>query len=111
MKLKITLEEARVLVLRSLNLPTDTEITITRGTATVIPEIRKLINDIESMDYQSSGKISAIKRFRVAADTGLAESKWVVENWDKVKSFMLKKRRFPIFTGAYHNGTLSLSMS
>lgn len=108
MKLKLNLDEARILVLRALNLPSDTELVFTR-IPSLLPEVRRLIKDIEDMEYRSSGKISAIKRFRESVSGfGLAEAKWAVENWDTVKSFMQKKKRFPKFTGDYHGGTLTM---
>lgn len=108
MKLKLTLAEAKILVLRALNLPSDTEIVFTK-IPNKMPEVRRLISDIEDLEYRSSGKIAAIKRFRETVPAGLAdEAKWAVENWDTVKAFMLKKKRLPNFSGDYHGGTLTM---
>ena len=102
MKLKVTPEEAIILVKRALNLPSDTEVVITRAkSAGKLREIRDLIAEIDSLDYSASDKITAIKRFREKVPSGLAEAKWSIENWPKVKEFMLKKRRWPLFDGRY----------
>ncbi len=108
MKLKLTVAEAKILVLRALNLPSDTEIVFTK-IPSKMPEVRRLIEEIERLDYKSSGKILAIKKFREIVPTGLAESKWAVENWDTVKAFMLKNKRLPLITGNYNVGTLVMS--
>lgn len=110
MKLKLTLDEARILVTRALNLPSDTEIVFARRPNRNMPEIRSLIQSIDGMDYRASGKIPAIKRFReVVATAGLAEAKWTVENWETVRTFMLTKKRFPTFTGNYNDGTMAVA--
>jgi ribosomal protein L7/L12 len=101
MKLKVTTEEAIILVKRALNLPSDTEVVITRFKPNQLKEVRALIAEIESLDYSASDKIRAIKRFREVVGGGLAEAKWSIENWSKVKEFMLKKRRWPLFDGRY----------
>jgi len=107
MKLKLTLAEAKILILRTLNLPSDTELVFTR-VPNVLPEIRRLIKDIEALEYRSSEKITAIKRFREMVPGGLVEAKWAVENWDTIKDFMLKKKRLPKFSGDYNSGTLTI---
>lgn len=108
MKLKLSLAEAKILVLRALNLPADTEIVFSRK-ALPDPRVAKLIAEIEALDYVASDKIAAIKRFReVVSGLGLAEAKWSVENWAKVKAWMKENGRLPKFNGDYHSGTLRM---
>jgi ribosomal protein L7/L12 len=73
-----------------------------------MPEIRRLIKDIENLKYDGSERIQAIKKFREIVPSGLAEAKWSVENWNTVKAFVLKNKRFPKFTGDYGCGTLTM---
>lgn len=107
MKLKLTLAEAKILVLRALNLPSDTELVFTK-VPSKMPEVKRLIEDIEDLEYRTSGKIAAIKRFRETVPCGLAEAKWAVENWNTVKTFMLNKKRLPNFSGDHYGGTLTV---
>lgn len=97
--------EARVLVLRALNLPADTELVFSRK-PNHNPQVTLLIQEIDAMDYNFSGKIQAIKKFREkVVGTGLAEAKWAVEHWAEVKNWMKKNSRLPKFEGIYSNGT------
>ena len=102
MKLKITVEEAIDFVKRSLNLPPDVEVVITRPNSSIKrKEIEEFVAEIESLNRSVEGKIRAIKRFRERVPSSLTESKYSVENWSKVKKIMLAKRRWPIFNGIY----------
>lgn len=107
MKLKLTFDEAKIIVLRSLNLSSDTEIVFTKPPSKM-PEVRRLIRDIEKFEYRSCGKIAAIRRFRETVPVIFSEAKWSVENWDTVKAFMLNNKRLPNFNGDYHSGTLTV---
>jgi ribosomal protein L7/L12 len=106
MKLKITTEEAVILIKRALNLPADIEVTITKAPTGVIKVFKSLVSQIEALNYQCSSKIQAIKIFREVTFSGLAEAKWAIENWATYKAWVLKNKRWPKFGGSYNNFTL-----
>lgn len=47
-------------------------------------------------DFQTRNKIPAIKMVRTMIGGGLAEAKWIVENWERYCAFLMAFRRFPI---------------
>lgn len=102
MKLKLSFEQAAEVIRSNFNLPADAEIVIQRSNKGPFAPLRQMITDINGMRYQTDEKIPAIKRYReVVPNTGLAEAKWAIENWDKVRSWILKNRRAPICSGIY----------
>jgi hypothetical protein len=92
MKLTITNQEALTLIKKSLGLPLDTEIVIEDA----LPEpFKTLIEGIDSLDYEGSQKIAAIKFFRTHCPSSIAEAKRAVENWITVKSWIIKHKQLP----------------
>ena len=114
MKIKLTTTEAHTIIRTYLNLAAEVEVTITKARTKVdkidrlIPNLANMIRDIDRLDINGGDKIPAIKRFRETIDCGLAEAKWVIENWSKVKSFIIKNNRRPEFVGHYGSGTLNI---
>lgn len=110
MKIKLTSDEARNIIVNYLKLPDDTQVTITNS------RIRKpkgmpadLQSLIEDMDTTSSDKITLIKRFRETVKCSLIEAKWSAENWPKVKAFLLEHKVPPsAYIGIYGHGGFKL---
>ena len=57
-----------------------------------------LISTIEALNYTGNQKIEAIRAFRTLHSCGLAEAKWIVENWATWKEMALRKGNFPTMT-------------
>lgn len=95
MKIKLTPSEATALILRALNLPDDTEVSISRQS--LPKDINDCLKEIDQMHYNYDEKIPAIKRLRNTFLCGLLEAKWAIEHWNLFKNWVQNHRRWPKF--------------
>ena len=72
--------------------------------ATTVP-LQKIINDIQSLNYDTTQKIQAIKKLReLVPGMGLADAKWAVENWAQWCGTALRLNRVPHMTSLGASG-------
>lgn len=89
MKIQLTIDEVKSLVLNHLGLAEDVVVEILDTTS-----VLSLINVIQSLNYRECDKIQAIKTYRQFANCGLAEAKYAVENWPLAKEWMIQHGKF-----------------
>ncbi len=112
MKIKLSQIDIKDLLCKVYGLPGSIEIEI-EGPVTpqlnsnLYTLITKCIRDIKALNYLSSQKIAAIKRVRELTDDkdsnltkgyGLAEAKWVVENFEVWTEWVQTNSKFPTLT-------------
>ncbi len=103
MKLNVTKSEALALIRKALMLPSDTIVTISRdinpnAKPSARDHVKRLIEDIDKLRYNGDQKIEAIKRFRETINCSLFEANASIEDWPKLREWILKNRRRPVFT-------------
>lgn len=99
MKINLTQDEAIDIISKHLNLPAGVTITISRPRYEISnnldPALKELIRTIDTTIADPSQKISNIKTYRIATNTGLLDAKTAVEKWSEVKKFIRKNNKFP----------------
>jgi len=115
MTLNLTLARAQEIIRQHLNLPNEVKVVISRKQKVSFndlrPEVSALIKAVEKGDYRSGqlGFIPAIKEYRAATNSGLAQAKWAVENWNQVKFWMVKYNKLPVVMGNPYSTGFSLA--
>ena len=99
MKIQISLSEVTAILIRKYELPENTVVEIVESYPDLPLSVTSVFNAVESLRYFDNEKIAAIKAFRqkyvdvTGGGVGLADSKYVVENWDLFKSIVRKYGR------------------
>lgn len=83
------------IVRKHYGLPATAEVSIFKPRNDSFKPIRNMIRAIDSMRYTSDQKIEAIRLFRDTARTSLYDAKDSIENWQRVRSWLIKNRKFP----------------
>ena len=98
MKLTLTIKDVKAAVFAKYNMPEDSMLEILEKEPEPPMDVMvdAAIRAVEQFDYMHSQKIAAIKAYRtVVPSSGLAEAKWIIENWSTWKGCALKKGALP----------------
>lgn len=107
MKFIATFEEVKNVLRRKHDLTDDVDVEITELPVAETPNVgvsaRTFVEiiDLYGEGLNSNKKIPAIKMVRTITGCTLAEGKWIVENWNKYKEYVVMYVDYPKIYGNY----------
>jgi len=113
MKLTLTYAEVEKMIRNRYDIsPSDTLIIQRKPAESKNPEHQKALNlvkTIKKYKYLDVEKIAAIKKFRELTGENLYNSKWAIENFDQITTFVRNFKRIPTMNGTEYSGGVILS--
>lgn len=95
MKIIVTKAEVAALVRKTFNLDAAVEVEILD--ISIPPDALRVINAVKALRYKTDQKIQSIKTIRDGMPgLGLADAKYIVENFDKYLSVLESTGRLPV---------------
>lgn len=107
MKLTVSTNEVITLIRKTYNLPAEMEVVFIDTGSTdlehangILQSMRQFMSSPDSTVVNPAQKIASIKHLRtLIPGMGLAEAKWMSENWTEVTAFVKNYRMFPKIYG------------